>query len=131
MALPQPEVEFLDRRGEPYSVTDEGNMTCVVLAGFALPPGLTPAHADLLLRLSPGFPDVPPDMWWFSPDVLRNDGLAIPATEHHEPHLGRMWQRWSRHLAPGQWRSGIDDLQTFLAIVNAEVRKAAPKEVVA
>ena len=93
MALPQPDVEFLDSRGLAYTVSEEGGMTCVVFSNHKLPAGLNVASADLLIRLSPGFPDIPPDMWWFSPGVTRPDGQVIPATEVIEQHLGRSWQR--------------------------------------
>ncbi len=130
MALPQPDIEFLDARGLPYTVTEEANMTCVVFPNYALPGGCNVAQSDLLIRLSPGFPDIPPDMWWFSPAVTRADGRSIPATEHAENHLGRTWQRWSRHLAQGQWRSGTDDIRTYLAMIAREVRRATAKEAV-
>jgi hypothetical protein len=130
MALPQQEIQYLDSRGQVYAVSEEANMTCVTFPNFALPPGLNVAVSDLLIRLNPGFPDVPPDMWWFNPAVSRTDGKPIPATEHFEIHLGKNWQRWSRHLNAGQWQSGIDSLQTFLAIINRDLQKAAEAELV-
>ncbi len=108
-----------------HTVTVESNMTCVVVQDFPLPPGLNQTHSDLLIRLSAGYPDVPPDMWWFDPPVQRTDGQRIPATESIEQHLGRSWQRWSRHLSGGQWRSGIDGLENFLALVRKELAKSA------
>src|ERR1051325_5995125 len=51
-------------------------------------------------------PDVPPDMWWFDPAVRLADSRSVQATECIEQYLGRSWQRWSRHLNQGQWRSG-------------------------
>lgn len=128
MALPQPEIEFLDTRGLPYTVSEEAGMTCVVFPAYVLPPGLNVTIADLLIRLSPGFPDVPPDMWWFSPGVSCPGGRVIPATDVTEQHLGRSWQRWSRHLNANQWQSGIDSLQTFLAMISKDVAKYAQPE---
>lgn len=128
MALPQPEVEFLDSRGLTYTVSEEGGMTCVVFPNHKLPMGLNVTSADLLIRLSPGFPDVPPDMWWFSPGIARPDGQVIPATDVTEQHVGRSWQRWSRHLNANQWQSGTDNLQTFLAMINREVARCAQVE---
>jgi hypothetical protein len=64
-------------------------------------------------------------MWWFAPAVCRNDGVAIPATQVSEHHLGRQWQRWSRHLAQGQWKSGVDSLESYLALVRKELVTAA------
>lgn len=96
-------------------------MLCVVLPGFELPAGYDRAHSDLLIRLNPGYPDVPPDMWWFEPAIRRADGKPIEATEHHETYLGRSWQRWSRHFNGGQWRSGLDTLESFIALIRREL----------
>jgi hypothetical protein len=64
-------------------------------------------------------------MWWFSPAVLRADGRPIVATESQETFLTRTWQRWSRHFTAGQWRSGIDSLESYLALVRQELETAA------
>ena len=98
-------------------------MTCVLLPGWPLPAGYNRTSSDLLIRLQAGYPDVPPDMWWFAPFVLFSDGSAVPATEVREPHLGRTWQRWSRHLQADQWRAGIDGLETFLALICTDLDK--------
>ncbi len=99
-------------------------MTCVLFPGFDLPGGFDRPQSDLLLRLSAGYPDVPPDMWWLDPPVRRANGQSIPATEVTEHFLGRSWQRWSRHLAAGQWKSGIDGLESFLALVRRELERS-------
>ena len=125
MPLPADDVAFLTESRLPHSVHSEGGMTCVLISGFALPPGYDKTVTDLLLRLSPGYPDIPPDMWWFSPGVRLANGSFAPATEVTENHLGRTWQRWSRHFKPGQWQSGIDSLETFLALVRKELRRSA------
>lgn len=123
MSLPQIDLAHLADRGPEHSVSSEANMVCVVIRGFLLPPGYEQSKSDLLLRLSPGYPDVPPDMWWFDPPVRRTDGKAIPATDSMEQHLGRSWQRWSRHLSAGQWKPGIDCLESFLALIRRELER--------
>lgn len=123
--LPPADTEFLLERAPDHTVTAEGGMICVVIPSLPLPPGFDQQSSDLLLRLPGGYPDLAPDMWWFNPPVRRVDGAAIQATESQEQHLGRMWQRWSRHLPPGQWQSGIDCLQTYLSLVHKELRAAA------
>jgi hypothetical protein len=124
--LPLNDAHYLAERAADNAVVPESNMTCVVLRSFSLPPGLDRKESDLLLRISPGYPDVPPDMWWFDPPVRRADGQPIPATDVVENYLGRSWQRWSRHLEAGQWRSGIDGLESFLAIIRRELERCAP-----
>jgi hypothetical protein len=124
--LPDNDIEHLSTRAPGYVVSSEGGMICVMIPNFQLPEGFGRGVSDLLLRLSPGYPDVPPDMWWFSPPVSRRDGVPIAATQVEEQHLGRRWQRWSRHFCPGQWRSGIDSLESYLALVKNELQAAAP-----
>ena len=123
MALPQNDATYLSERELVYDIVPEANMTCVVLIGYRLPAGFDRTQSDLLLRLSPGYPDVPPDMWWFDPPVRLADGRTVQATEQMEQHLGRPWQRWSRHFNQGQWRSGIDCLETFLALIRRELER--------
>ena len=101
-------------------------MICVVLRGWVLPRGFDKETADLLIRLASGYPDVPPDMWWFDPPIGLSNGGKPRNTGASETHLGRTWQRWSRHLNPGQWRSGVDCLETFLALVQQELERSVP-----
>lgn len=123
MSLPAIDAKYLADRDIKYEVTVESGMICVLFPAYRLPQGLVPAHSDLLLRLNPGYPDVPPDMWWFGNPVRRASGAAIPATDQTESYLGRQWQRWSRHLTPGQWRTGIDNLESFLALIRMELER--------
>jgi hypothetical protein len=124
MGLPANDEEYLGQRGLDHLVIADANMVCVVLKAYRLPSGFRQTHSDLLLRLSPGYPDVPPDMWWFDPPVSRADGRAIQATQVIESHLGRQWQRWSRHFPPGFWRSGIDSIESFLALIRSELERS-------
>lgn len=123
MTIPQPDIAYLADRSIPHQVVDEAGMTCIVLAGWKLPAGYNEVSADLLIRLQAGYPDVPPDMWWFDPRVSLTDGRVIPATDVIEHHLGRQWQRWSRHFEAGQWQSGVDGLESFLALVRRELER--------
>ena len=123
--IPSEDRECLEARSLRFSEVVEGRMICVVLRDFPLPEGLRPARSDLLLRLAPGYPDVPPDMWWFDPPIIRPDGKPIAQTQVHETYLGRTWQRWSRHFNVGQWCPGVDSLQGFLALVSRELARAA------
>lgn len=123
MSLPQSDLAYFSERGTEYSITSEANMTCVILLGYVLPTGYSPSRSDLLLRLSPGYPDVPPDMWWFDPPVRLADGRTVQATDSIEHYLGRSWQRWSRHFGAGQWKSGIDCLESFLALIRKELER--------
>jgi hypothetical protein len=121
MTLPALDLTYLGDRMKNHSIATEANMTCVVLAGFEVPTGYDRNSSDLLLRLNPGYPDVQPDMWWFDPPLRRADGKPIQAADVFESHLGRKWQRWSRHFAAGQWRSGVDTLESLVALIRREL----------
>lgn len=127
MSLPEIDTTYLNERGIAHEVVSESGMTCVVLPNWPLPTGFDHETADLLIRLSAGYPDVHPDMWWFDPPVRLADGTNLPATEVMEPHLGRTWQRWSRHFNNGQWQSGVDGLESFLALIRRDLECSVPE----
>ena len=121
MSLPEVDIAFLNEQGIAHEIVIESGMTCIVILQWPLPEGFDQAEADLLIRLNPGYPDVPPDMWWFDPPVQRADGEALPATGVRESYLGRTWQRWSRHFSGAQWKSGVDCLESYLALIRQDL----------
>ena len=123
MSLPAVDITFLNDRGIAHDIVVESGMTCIVIPQWPLPQGFDRVEADLLVRLTPGYPDVPPDMWWFDPPVHRADGQALPATSVIEYYLGRKWQRWSRHFSGAQWESGVDCLESYLALIRQDLKR--------
>jgi hypothetical protein len=119
--LPERDIRYLADRGLRYEISSDQGMTCLVVKEWPLPAGLGPGQVDLMLRLAPGYPDIPPDMWWFSPSITCHNGRPIQGTQVTEMYLGRTWQRWSRHLPTGVWRSGVDGLESFFAVIRADV----------
>lgn len=115
----------LEDRGLLYEAEAEAGMICVVVRSWKLPAGYDRAESDLLVRLPAGFPDVAPDMWWLAPAVRLASGAEVQATQVAEFHVGREWQRWSRHFQPGQWRSGVDGLESYLALIQRELTRCA------
>jgi hypothetical protein len=115
--------DTLAATGLSYATSGDGGMTNLILKGFPVSPGLSTEKVDLLLRLPLGFPDAAPDMFWVYPSLKTEAGGQIPGTELLESHVGRTWQRWSRHIAQ-QWRPGIDNLETYLAYVRRCLRLA-------
>lgn len=101
-------------------------MLCVVIHKFELPEGYAPREVDLLLRLPAGYPDAAPDMFWVIPSVtLARTGQVPQAATSMEPYLKRTWQRFSRHLSPGVWQAGRDDLRSYLALITRDLEKGA------
>lgn len=124
--LQESDQAFLDESGVEYDIRLEGGMVCVVMKNWSLPPGYSPERSDLLLRLPAGFPDVPPDMFWFDPAVSYSQGGVPPASESREAHLGRTWQRFSRHLASGAWHPGRDSLRSYLSLIRRDLQRGVP-----
>lgn len=124
MRLPEPDVEFLERSGIAHRVFEDGGMLNVELIGFPLPEGLNADQANILFRLSANYPDTPPDMWWTIPHLHTATGAVITATELVETYDGRSWQRWSRHLDPTAWRSGVDGLESYVRLLRTELGSA-------
>ena len=129
MSLPGSDIAYLSGLGVEHQIEAEAGMICLVLRGWPLPAGFNRSSVDVLVRLRPGYPDVAPDMWWFSPPVLTADGAALPRTNKSESYLGRQWQRWSRHFDAGQWRSGIDGLESYFALIRNDLERWVPATV--
>lgn len=115
---------FLEGNHPDHEVWTEDGHTCVVIKALPLEPGLQPETSDLLLRLPGGYPDQRPDMFWFSEIITRTDGRQIPAIGVKGRYGGRVWQRWSRHMVPGEWRS-TDGIRGYLGYVRLCLRAAA------
>ena len=115
-------VELLCDAGlAPERVTqhhEPGGWTFLVISDYPLPTGFKPNRVQLLVKLPPGFPDAAPDMFWVRPAV-RTPGGCLPRSTCNERLLGKEWQRFSWHLAPGSWKPGGSSLRDFLRFVAA------------
>ena len=127
MSLPKNDITYLNERAVSHQIATEASMLCVVIPDWPLPDGFNRDATDLLIRLKAGYPDVPPDMWWFSPAVHLANGNALRATSVVETHLNRNWQRWSRHFNNGQWQSGIDGLESYFALIRQDLERSVPE----
>lgn len=122
--LPDRDLAFLTERWPDHELAEEAGGVAVVLHEYVMPPGFEPQTVDLLLRLPFGYPDSKPDMFWVAPGVVLH-GQAPEATQVSETYLGRTWQRFSRHLPEGVWRSGLDNLQSYLALIATMLEREA------
>jgi hypothetical protein len=79
---------------------------------------------DLFIRIPGGYPTAALDMFYVSPELKLKGGGFPPATEVREDHIGRTWQRFSRHMNSGSclWRPGRDSVKTFLALILGELQ---------
>lgn len=123
--LPSIDQDYLDESYPGHTVSNELGTICVVVPDFQLPKGFKQSSANLLLRLETGYPDIKPDMWWFTPAIQRLDDRQIPRTETENVYFERKWQRWSRHLTDEQWKPGIDSIQSYMTVIRQDLKSAA------
>lgn len=123
MALLATDEAFLVAKSFTFTFLPEGGSDqLLVLREVPLAEGrFDQVRTDVLVKIPPGYPVTPLDMFWVCPALRLADGRTPTAADSHEPHEGRSWQRFSRHLPAGSWRPGIDSLRTFLPRVLAEL----------
>lgn len=111
---------FLEEAGiAPNRVTmhsEPGGWAFVIISDYELPDGFAPNRVDLLVKLPPGFPDAAPDMFWVHPAVLGPNGV-VPKATSPDLLLGKVWQRFSWHLAPGAWKPGVSEFRDFMRCI--------------
>lgn len=117
---------WLQARGFEFEVILEGGMTNLIIRSYQLPVGYSHGAVDLLVRLPAGFPDAAPDMFWVDPRITLASGAEAPASNVYESHVGRQWQRFSRHLAGGAWRPGIDSLESWILTIRHLLERDVP-----
>lgn len=122
--LTEPDRDYLATRWPDHQVLQDGGGVAVILRAFLLPAAFSPATVDLLLRLPFGFPDTQPDMFWVYPHVLLRGVPPVAASVIEHMH-GLAWQRFSRHLPAGVWRPGIDNLQSYVALITTMLEREA------
>lgn len=125
MFLPEFDRDYLNEKGFVFREVTE-NQKGLIIQDWNLPKGkFNHEKADLLILLPPGYPDTPPDMFYFFPPILLMPlNRPARATESIQTFEGKNWQRWSRHFDASQWRSGIDGIHTYLKRIEEAVKIA-------
>jgi len=125
MQLPGDDSRFLEERGYVWTLHPDGSQGgFLVIQNFSVAGGgFTPATTDLMIRIPPQYNMAQLDMWYCDPPIrIAATGQFAPASEVKETHVGRVWQRFSRHLPSGAWRPGIDNLRTFMPSILKELQ---------
>ena len=122
--LPEADQRYLDIHGLSGAIVSDGPHTGVVLGQMKLPQGkFNHLTADVLVILPPGYPDVPPDMFFCDPWLTLASACRYPTcADQSHAFLGRNWQRWSRHN--NNWRPGVDGLHTMIKRIEHALAEA-------
>ena len=116
--LPKEDIEYLKVNLFDWKPCAEGSKKGIVISNYQLPNGYIPDKSDLMIIIPDNYPTAKIDMFYFSQNIVRKDGVKINRLEN-ESHFGKPWQRWSRHY---DWRPGVDGLATHIPYIGNELR---------
>lgn len=126
MFLPEFDRDYLLKKEYIFDEIIDANRNGLVIRNWMLPNSkYNLEKTDLLILLPNGYPEVRPDMWYFNPAIL-----LAPANKRARQTQaiinfeGKKWQRWSRHIPPSEWRSGVDGIHTYLKKVQTALEIA-------
>jgi hypothetical protein len=121
MRLPEEDEGYLGQKGYQWELVPVGEEGCLILRNFAVSEDLYDrATTDVMVRIPAQYNNAALDMFYCDPPLKLRSGAYPQAAEHFEEHVGRHWQRFSRHF-PTPWRAGVDGLPTLLTFVQREL----------
>jgi hypothetical protein len=118
--IPEQDEQYLKDKQFHYDLREVGPEIHLILHAWPFPEAYTVRAADVLIRISPGYPLTQLDMFYTSPTVMLTNGAYPAQCQNMENHSDRTWQRWSRHHG---WRPGVDNLRTFITAMTVEIKK--------
>jgi hypothetical protein len=123
--LPARDRAYLAEKAIAYDEVEPGGQRAVIFRQRSLPEGrFDTALADILILLPPGYPDLPPDMFYALPWLRLAANSNYPrCADVPFPFAGQTWQRWSRHSS--EWRPGIDGIWTMLKRIETALQRTA------
>lgn len=113
---------YLTEKGLPFQFLADGENGAILFKDYPLAAGKYDRdRTDLLICIPKGYNDAKLDNFYVDPPLKLASGGNYPQNaDHFEDHVGRRWQRFSRHLP--NWRAGIDLLQNYLPLVHRELQ---------
>lgn len=111
------DADFLNKHYEHWETLQENGSGWILLHHFAVPEGYNVEHCTLAVMVPPSYPTTEMDMMYFYPALSRKDGKPIGALSAQGLD-SKSFQRWSRHRNAGQWKPGIDNLETHVLSIE-------------
>ncbi|MEP7372348.1 MAG: E2/UBC family protein [Chitinophagaceae bacterium] len=116
-SLPEEDIDFLKSVGFRWEALAEISYMWLLIHDYPLPDGYTVKNCTLALMIPPNYPATEIDMAYFYPQLIKSSGKTIGATTN-QPIGGKVFQRWSRHRLPNEWKPGVDNVATHLTLVD-------------
>ena len=119
MTLPAEDREYLDAHyPKRWDIVKEGpGKNVLVIRDFVLPEEFDSPTSTLMILVPSGYPGSNLDMFYFNPPIERIDRAVIGGLAQEE-HIGKTWQRWSRHY---EWQPGFDSLVRHIEFVKTQL----------
>lgn len=123
MLLPEEDEDYLRQKGFTWELVPAGNEGCLVIRGYPVSPETyDQSWTDVMIRIPAQYNNAALDMFYCEPPLKLKAGGYPEAADHFETHIGRHWQRFSRHF-PNPWRAGVDGIATLLTFVHRELQR--------
>lgn len=116
------EIDGLRESGYTVDLIEAEGWFNTVFHNYPVPPVLSKAVTELLVKLPLSYRDGRPDMFWTDVDLVLKDGRIPRSADQIETALGRQWRRFSWH--PQSWNPATDNLLTYLEFINLRLAKA-------
>lgn len=114
--LPEEDIDTLNEMGLQWEALSQPAMWLIIY-DYPIPEGYNVQKATVALQITSSYPAAQIDMAHFHPPLQKNNGKGISCSTNHTID-GKMFQQWSRHRNPGEWKPGIDCLATHLSLVD-------------
>lgn len=115
--LPHDE-SFLNKYFPNWEAIQISGTGWILIHNFKIVAGYNVEETTVAFMIPPSYPTVEFDMMYFYPALSRKDNQPIGALSHQALE-GKSYQRWSRHRIAGEWRPGIDNLETHVLSVQS------------
>ena len=126
MFLPEFDKDYLIEKGYLFEERLDNGVNGLIIKNWGLPEGVFNLQtSDLLIIIPSGYPEVGLDMWYFEPPILLSpSNRPARQTVANINFNNKVWQRWSRHYPPNEWRSGVDGIHTYLKRIETALQTA-------
>lgn len=115
--LPE-DAAYLSKHFPKWETLLQGGAGWILIHDFSIPESYQVETATVAFMIPPSYPTIEFDMMYFYPELRRKDSQPIGALSLQGLD-GKNFQRWSRHRIAGDWRPGIDNLETHVLSVQA------------
>jgi hypothetical protein len=124
--LPMKDRLYLESKSFQFREINDGAINGLIIENFRIDASkFNIDQSSLLIILPKGYSDIPPDMFYFFPELKLRSTNSYPAqADVFVDYFKIKWQRWSRHADANSWRVGIDGIESYIQRVITALKIA-------